>query len=169
MKSPYFDLTCKPCCAHFTQICIEEDIVAAAMVFATAAVDCRLSPLQAIKGYFDGYHAAGHPADPQRISEPERVRQLFGDDEGTPRLSVGIETVVRGGVRMVPHPFDHFQDNDLGSFCGHGMESGDFCSLSASDLIHSFRCPDCRQRGWIWTDTGEPHCGYCHAGGAPCG
>jgi hypothetical protein len=168
MNIPYFDMTCEECCVHFLALCKEEEILSSALSFASAAVQGSLTPIEAIRGYFDGYHTAGHPPEPQNVSETRRMSQLYGDDEENTLLKVSVETVFRNGVRMEPHPFDLFQGNDLGAFCGHGIENGDFCSLAASDLIHSFRCPVCRQRGWIWTDDGQPHCGYCNVGGASC-
>jgi hypothetical protein len=139
----YLDLTCRVCCIHFAEIAKEEEVLTAAITYAVRATLDEMTPVEAIKAYFVGYHAAGHPPEPQRISEPDRLRHLYGD------------------VRTVPHPFEFFQSDDEGSYCGHGMQHGDFCALSASDVIHSFRCERCRQRGWVWSSDGEPYCGYC--------
>lgn len=160
--------TCRHCHAHFNTLYLNSNVLVAAMAFALIAPRCELSPWDAIEGYFDSFHEAGHPADaPVPGVNPVNLLQvLYEDMQEDARLTVNVSEAVRNGKRMESHPFEMFADDDVDSYCGHGMQDGDFCGHTPANFIHSYLCSGCGQRGWAWAN-GVPHCGFCKAEEAP--
>lgn len=128
----FFDLNCDECRTHFIDLNTRHGWVAAATAFAVAGTCFHMSPWEATRVYFKGYHNRGHvEADPSNVSpETARIAALFDE---TPTAE-DVEAADRS--RVQPHAFERFMTSDI---CQHGAMggAGAFCGLGETDPIHT--------------------------------